>query len=87
MRAFGGACSIQMLIIANLVGYSYGLKGASYLLLTVSNPRMWRFLAAFVVWIFAKTQLMLIIRQHEARAADTAERPKLASKSKLGKDD
>jgi len=87
MRAFGGACSIQMLIIANLVGYSYGLKGASYLLLTVSNPRMWRFLAAFVVWLFAKTQLMLIIRQHEARAADTAERPKLASKSKLGKDD
>ena len=73
-----------MLIIANLVGYSYGLKGASYLLLTVSNPRMWRFLAAFVVWLFAKTQLMLLIRQREAHAA---ERPKLASKSKLSKDD
>ena len=82
LRALGGAMCIQMLIVANLVGYSYGLKGASYLFLTVSNCRMWRFLSFFVMWLFAKTQLMLIIRQHERRASC----PKLAT-SKADKDD
>lgn len=59
LRALAGAFCIEMLILANLVGYSYGLQGAEYLL-ACGNEKL--FLVSFAAWLCAKTQLMLMIR-------------------------
>jgi len=66
LTACGGAVCIEMLMLANLIGYTYGLYGAGALLSTLRHPGMPTFLAAYMVWLFSGVQIMLVIRQREA---------------------
>lgn len=68
LQALGGSVCIQLLIAANLVGYSYGRKGAQYVLKACNSWSMTLFLLAHAAWLFSLTQLMLLIRQREARS-------------------
>merc|ERR1712178_606995 len=66
LTAFGGALCIELLMLANLIGYAYGLDGAKVLMEACNNRHMVVFLAAYTAWLFAGAQVMLLIRHREA---------------------
>eukprot|EP00931_Biecheleriopsis_adriatica_P121491 TRINITY_DN96571_c0_g1_i1.p1 TRINITY_DN96571_c0_g1~~TRINITY_DN96571_c0_g1_i1.p1 ORF type:complete len:848 (+),score=118.60 TRINITY_DN96571_c0_g1_i1:156-2546(+) len=79
LTALGGACCIVLLVTANLVGYSYGIQGLEYLKKALFQSwKVQLFYLAHIAWFAAKTQLMLQIRQCEARSSGLA---KIADKS------
>merc|ERR1711865_948110 len=61
LGAFGGAVCIELLMLANLIGYAYGLEGAQTLMATCSSRGMLVFLAAYTLWLYAGTQVMFAI--------------------------
>mmetsp|Transcript_61302 Transcript_61302/g.189856 ORF Transcript_61302/g.189856 Transcript_61302/m.189856 type:complete len:746 (+) Transcript_61302:36-2273(+) len=69
LTALGGSVCIQLLFVANLIGYSYGLQGARQLLSTCGQRGMVVFLLGHEAWLYACTQVMLFIRQREAEAS------------------
>jgi len=68
LTAFAGALCIELLMLANLIGYAYGLQGAQALMEACNHRNMVVFLAAYTAWLFAGAQVMLLIRQREADA-------------------
>lgn len=66
LAAFGGSLCIEMLMVANLIGYTYGLEGAKELLNSCRQSSMIIFIAAYTAWLYAGAQMMMHIRQREA---------------------
>ncbi|CAE8695398.1 unnamed protein product [Polarella glacialis] len=83
LTALGGSCCVQMLILANLIGYSYGTAGIDFVLGACQNWGMILFLLAQTAWFSAKVQLMLLVRQREAAGATTMSCP--FAKAAVGK--
>lgn len=61
--AFGGACNIFMLMVANLVGFSSGIDGS--MTLVSDFFRDVRLVLIVFYLFFSATQLMLMIREGE----------------------
>lgn len=68
ISAFGGACNVLLMMIANLVGFVIGLDGTKYLLteLASSAQGIQFFIVAFIC-IFVTVHLMFEYREEEAR--------------------
>eukprot|EP00930_Biecheleria_cincta_P048995 TRINITY_DN34238_c0_g1_i1.p1 TRINITY_DN34238_c0_g1~~TRINITY_DN34238_c0_g1_i1.p1 ORF type:complete len:774 (+),score=109.64 TRINITY_DN34238_c0_g1_i1:70-2391(+) len=75
LSALGGGCCILLLMLANLVGYSYGLNGAEYLWRAIKrSQKMQLFILAMWFWAAAKTQLMMLIRLREVGSSNEAKK-------------
>lgn len=69
LTCLGGSFCILLLMLANLIGYSFGLKGGKFLVEACSSWNMILFMCAYTTWLAANVQIMLIIRQREAKSA------------------